>query len=230
MKVIFALCALVLTMSCQTPVTNVINVQGRHVVNSLWKEVPMSTVNAQGRGISNRAAGINLEANVAAYNAANIDDQWFIVDGDIPGIDEAPNCSIFIVDRVTHVPMIDDSGNPFGYTDWPRRQLVENYLGWVQYALSTGGVMYIDVIPPAPTPPTEEQIYASRQVYVVNGPGAILYHFDCSIVPPEWAPYTVAQYYAAMVTYANNIVLFDGNGAPDGPWHVINGQLYTEPN
>ena len=99
MKYFFALILFIgLLIGCTNPVTTIVNpVATRIVMNSLWQVVPMATVNAVGRSLS-RDATINLDANVAAYNAAHVDDQWFIVDGEIPGIDQAPACSIFIVD------------------------------------------------------------------------------------------------------------------------------------
>lgn len=217
--------------SCASPITNINKATStRHVMNSLWQEVTPEAINAVGKSISNRSAAINLDANVAAYNAAHIDDQWFIVDGDIPGIDEAPLAQIYIVDKVTHEPMIDDSGNPFSYTNWPRRQLVENYIAWMQYAVQCGGDIYIDVIPPPPTPPTAEQVYAAHQIYVINNVGAIKYHYDCSVVPAEgWPNFTPDTYFSYMLSTSNLIVRVDGVGQPDSPWSVVSGQLYTAP-
>ena len=232
----------VLVFGCQNPsgttnTTNTTNttVTGRHVLNSLWQEVSSDKINAQGRSISNRSATINLEANVAAYNAAHTDDQWFIVDGDIPGIDNAPNGCIYIVDKVTHDPISYSDGQggtiTLTFPNVARRWIVEHYSGYLQDAQSANGELYIDVIPPAPTPPTADQIFAAHQVYVINNVGAIKYHFDCSVVPSDWSttPTTIDQYFYAQLNRANLIVQTDGVGQPDSPWTVVSGQVYTAP-
>jgi len=230
MKYFFALILFIgLLIGCTNPVTTIVNpVATRIVMNSLWQVVPMATVNAVGRSLS-RDATINLDANVAAYNAAHVDDQWFIVDGEIPGIDQAPACSIFIVDAITHVVMLDGGGNPFQHTNWPRAQLVSNYLGWLQDAQNAGGVLYIDVIPPAPDPPTAEQRYAKYSIYIINNVGAIKFERHCDTVDPGWYPDTPDQYFSAMSAWFQTIIQTDGNGAPDAPWTIISRLVYTAP-
>jgi len=231
MKNIIVLIAILL-VSCQAPVNNTTIVTGRHVMNSLWQEVTPEQISTAGRSLARGV--VSLDANVAAYNAAHIDDQWFIVDGDIPGIDQAPLCQVYIVDKVTHVPLTIDDGVggtiPLSYTDWPRRQLVERYTYWVDYAVSYNAELYIDVIPPAPTPPTAEQFYASHQVYIINNVGAIKYHYDCSVVPIDgWPNFTPDTYYGFWVNQGNLIIRTDGVDQPDSPWSVVNGYIYTEP-
>ena len=225
----------VLMFGCQNPAstTNTTNttVTGRHVMNSLWQVVPDSTVNAYSRSISRSVIG--MEESVALYNASHIDDQWFIVDGDIPGIDDAPAGCIYIVDKVTHNPISysDGQGGTITLT-WPdvtRRWIVEHYAGYLQDAQSANGELYIDVIPPAPTPPTAEQVYAAHQIYVINNVGDVKYHYDCSVVPDGWPGYTPDTYISYMLSTAGLITRSDGVGQSDSPWSVVSGQVYTEP-
>ena len=220
--------ALFLVISCTSPVTNnttttspvTVVTQSRTVMNSMWKDVTPTVSKYLARG------AVNLDSSVADYNATHIDDQWFIVDGEVPDLDHAPPAQAYIVDPDTHAPLIDSSGNPYSYTDWPRKQLVENYTGWVHYAESSGGVLYIDVIPPAPIPPTAEQLYAKYSIYVIDSAGAILYEFHCDVVPDGFPGFTVKQYFSTMLTHANLIVQTDGNGLG---WSVVSGQVYTAP-
>ncbi len=213
---------ILLVTSCASPMTNVTNIQQtRHVMNSLWKEVTSSIKGSR---------SVNLDANVAAYNAAHIDDQWFIVDGEIPTLENAPPCQVYIVDRDTHVPLTFDDGNgnmvPFSHANWPRKQLVENYLGWMRYADSSGGEMYIDVIPPAPTVPTADELYALYSVYVLNPDGSILYEWHCNTVPDGFPGYTPKQYFQTMLNVANLEVQQRGDAAG---LRVVSGYIYTAP-
>jgi hypothetical protein len=218
--------------SPSSPVTNTTNITAtstRTILNSLWQVVPSNTVSSYSRSLARDVGIVNLDASVALYNASHTDDQWFIVDGQIPGIDQAPPCDIFIVDPITHDVLTDTAGNLMEHTNWPRAQLVSNYAGWVTDANAAAGVLYIDVIPPAPTPPTADQAYAAKQVYVINNVGAIKYHYDCSVVPSAWLPDTPTQYFSTMLSEANLICQSDGVGQPDSPWTVVSGQVYTAP-
>ena len=240
MKNILILFAVLALVSCkqadapqtQTPVTTPVVT---HVMNSLWQEVTVATVNAMSpassiaRDAASTTGFVDLQNSVNLYNATHVGDQWFVVNGTIPGIDQAPPCDIFIVDGVTHAVLLDADGNPFQHIGWPRAQLVGNYSGWLQDAQNAGGVLYIDVIPPAPDPPTADQVYAAHQVYVINNVGAIKYHYDCSVVPSGWPNYTPDTYYAFMVSTASLICRTDGVGQPDSPWSVVNGSVYTAP-
>ena len=175
------------------------------------------TVNAYNRSISRSVIG--MEESVALYNSSHISDQWFIVDGDIPGIDDAPAGCIYIVDKVTHDPI----------QTWPnvtRRWIVEHYAGYLIDAQSANGDLYIDVIPPAPTPPTAEQVFAAHQIYVINNVGDVKYHYDCSVVPDGWPGYTPDTYFSYMLSTASLITRSDGVGQVDSPWTVVSGQVY----
>jgi len=197
--------------------------QSRTVMNSLWQPVTIPT--------SARAVGVvDLDSQVAAYNASHISDQWFIVDGEIPDLENAPPCDVFIVDKVTHIPITypDGAGGTVtvSHTNWPRKSLVDNYSGFLTDAVAADGDLYIDVIPPAPTPLTAEQLYAKYSIYVIDKTGAILYEFHCDVVPDGFPGFTVTQYFSTMLTHANLIVQTDGNGLG---WSVISGQVYTAP-
>jgi len=221
----------VLAFGCQNPAntTNTTNttVTGRHVLNSLWQVVPDATVNAYSRSISRSVIG--MEESVALYNASHINDQWVIIDGDIPGIDDAPNGCIYIVDKVTHNPISysDGQGGTITLT-WPdvtRRWIVEHYSGYLQDAQSANGELYIDVIPPAPTPPTEEQLYAKYSFYAIDSTGKIMYQDhgyplqDGWVSLGSWNTMQASRYFLICQNPENANI----------PWTVISGQVYTEP-
>jgi len=223
-----------------TPLTT-ITTTTTHVMNSLWQEVTVTTVNSVSpvkslaRDASVSIGFVNLQNSVNQYNSTHVNDQWFIVDGQVPDLADAPPCDVFIVDKVTHIPITYPDGNggtiSISHTNWPRKSLVDNYSGFEKDAIAANGDLYIDVIPPAPTPPTADQVFAAHQVYVINNIGAIKYHFDCSVVPSDWSttPTTIDQYFYVQLNRANLIVQTDGIGQVDSPWTVVSGQVYTAP-
>jgi hypothetical protein len=230
-KIILSIIMLALLLSCTPPTQVVKNTIGRTVMNSLWQVVPMETINAAGRSLS-RDFYINLEENVAAYNASHIDDQWFIVDGEIPGIDLAPAAQIYVVDPITHIPLTYDNegvATPLSYTNWPRAQLVSNYIAWTKYAQDYGGILYIDVIPPAPIIdiPTAEQIYAEHSIYVIDCLGNIISEEHCSLtfIQSDWPGWTLDTFFVARVNAWGYNVNYMNDGE-NRPWTEISGRLY----
>lgn len=224
MKRFLFIAAVVLFVGCSQPVTTEVKVyQARHVMNSLWHEVALESTATGGRGV------VDLEGNVAAYNASHIDDQWFIVDGEIPSIDDAPPCSIFIVDKATHKPVSYDDGAGGVVTlsreNWPRKSLVENYSLWVSFAATYNAELYIDVIPPAPAPPTEEQLYAKYSFYAIDSTGAIMYEEHGYPLQSGWP--SLGSWETAQWNRFQLIVLSPDND--NTPWTWIHGQLYTAP-
>jgi len=194
------------------------------VLNSKWEVIKQEVMAASGsRDITSTAA---IQAEIAAYNAAHISDQWFLVDGEVPALEDAPPCSIYIVDKVTHDVIIGEAG-PFMHLGWPRKQLVDNYEGWQKDAISADGELYIDVIPPAPLPPTADQLYAKYSIYVIDSTGAIMYEYHCDVVPEGWLPFTPAQYFASWMNSVQNIVSNPTNA--NVPWSVVSGRVYTAP-
>lgn len=115
-KIVFALLVALALVSCKmssedttveaaaattTPTATSPNV---HVYNSAWQIVKQETLTANrvGAKISKDISSTDaLEAEVAAYNAANTDDQWQIVEGDEVPIEEAPEATVYIVNAAT---------------------------------------------------------------------------------------------------------------------------------
>ena len=195
------------------------------VLNSKWEIVKQEVMASGSRAITSADA---IKADIAAYNAAHISDQWFLVDGEVPALEDAPPCSIFIVDKSTHEVIIGEAG-PFMHLGWPRKQLVDNYEGWQKDAISAAGELYIDVIPPAPTPLTAEQLYAKYSCYVINNVGQIKYEKHCDVVPEGFEGQTVDQYFYTIMQWMQLITRSDAIGEPDAPWTVISGYVYTAP-
>ncbi len=200
--------------SCANPAAPIINIQApvvsplptpapKHyinILNSEWKIVRQEVLVSGSRDIQDTSA---LQSEIDAYNASHISDQWFLVDGEPVDIADAPPCDVFIVDKVTHEPLIDESGNKLSFEDWPRKQFVDNKAGWVRYAEACAADMYVDVIPPPPVPPTAEQLYAKYSVYVINNVDVIKYEFHCDVVPDGWQPMTVDQYFMRNISAHN---------------------------
>ena len=217
------------TETTTTETTKPATVTGKtvSVLNSLWKVVKQDTLS--GRAIDSTAA---IQAEIDAYNAKSIADQWFLVEGEVPDLDHAPAANVFIVDRVTHLPISypDGAGGTIfvSHENWPRRLLVENYDGFVKDAVAANGELYVDVIPPPPPKPTAEDLYTKYSIYVINNAGAVKYEFHCDVVPDGWPGYTVPQYFSAQLARAQLICTTDGAGQVDSPWTYLSGSLYTD--
>jgi hypothetical protein len=75
-----------------------------YVYNSAWQIVKQETLTANrvGANISKDISSADaLEAEVAAYNAANTDDQWQIVEGEEVPIEQSPDATVYIVNAAT---------------------------------------------------------------------------------------------------------------------------------
>ena len=214
------------TPAPSTPAPSTLATTQVSVMNSLWQVVKQDQL---ARTITSTSA---IQSDIDAYNATHTDDQWFLVNGDIPGIDQAPPCKIYIVDAVTHVVLIDASGNNFQHDAWPRRQLVENYSGWLKDAQNANGVLYIDVIPPPPIiiPPTAEQIYATNSIYVLDSLGVIKFEEHCSLsfVQVNFPAWTLKDYFQSRLKAWQWEALYNAIG-PNTPWTCISGSVYTAP-
>jgi hypothetical protein len=112
----------------------------RHMHNSLWDIVGEAYIYSSRDLTSNDA----MVQEMLAHNAAFIDDQWFIIEGDDIPIEEAPNATVYVVDRTTYKQ----------YTvllDIPRVDLAANKQAChLQCAIYGDAIMFIDKVPPPP--------------------------------------------------------------------------------
>jgi hypothetical protein len=142
-----------------------------------------------------------------AYNLAHTDDQLFIIEGEevIP-IEEAPAADAYIVDAATH-DIISE------YIDWPRADISERRELWRFQAMASGGILYVDRIPPPPVVIIDDRpAYEKWALYLI-------YTFDNSIKYEEH-PATEAEYLERRPMYELQAA------ADGGTTYVIAGRLY----
>lgn len=203
--------AILLAVSCQQPVVELPKVQAPniHIVNSRWYVVKEATVT--GRAIESTEA---LEAEVAAYNAANTDDQWTLIEGDVPPIENSPLANVWMVYPDTYEVYYEQLGMD--------RQLVrDNYDSWRQGVASQGYVLFVDRIPPAPLPPPEPPTdFEKYAIYVFDADGVLQYENHCEDWAAHQAPSIEFWFYQLSTAWEGQIQL-DGLG-----WTMIKGRLW----
>lgn len=196
-----------LLASCAQVVAPPQSTYAARVYNSAWqivKEEPLA-----GKAITSTDA---LALEVAAYNAANTDDQWFLVEGAAIPIELAPDIDIYIVDRVTHEVVIQN-------LDWPRIQYEENIAGW-RYDAACYGVLYIDNVPPPPPIIIDTRTdYEKYALYVVAPNGSIIFedHCDGGLGGMSLEEYHYIRRRAFVTECQINAAL---------GWYLIEGRLY----
>lgn len=132
-----------------TPTTPADNVRIR---NSTWQIVKSEHLAANKAGISLDITSTDaLAEEVAAYNAANTDDQWFLEQGEEVPIEEAPEATVYIVDTATleiyFQAVIERTDLQTRRDAW--RSTVEVWSDPVTGAL-IDATLYIDKVPPEP--------------------------------------------------------------------------------
>jgi hypothetical protein len=228
MRYLFIALLFTLLIGCTNPVLT--NTNKVSVLNSSWQIVKQDNLNST-KGIDSIDA---LKSEVDTYNSTHINDQWFIVQGDVPAIEESPLCNIYIVDKITHevIHFSDGVGGQIylRWENWPRSQFVGNKAGWQIDANAYQADMYVDVIPPAPIAiiETPEQLYAKYSLYIINNVGQIKFELHCTEIPEGWSGVPVQEYFRQMHN-AYALELSNGINAPDGPWTLIQGQVYIAP-
>jgi hypothetical protein len=75
-----------------------------YVLNTEWKVIRNETMS---RSIETTDL---LQEEIEAHNATTINDKWYLYVGYYPEIKDSPNCDIFIVDKVTYIPVAVDNG------------------------------------------------------------------------------------------------------------------------
>jgi len=179
------------------PVVNV------RVYNSAWEIVQ--------EGYVERARAVTTIQSyadyVAEYNAANTEDQYFVVEGEeIIPIEDAPAANIYIAEYTTHDIIRQ-------FLDWPRVDLVERRELWRFQAMADGGDLYVDRVPPPPIPIVDlRPAYEKWALYLI-------YTIDNTIKYEEH-PET-EEYYLLQRPMYELQVMADG-----GLTYMVAGRLY----
>ena len=181
-------------------VTPLVNIR---VYNSAWEIVQEGYVEK-----SRAVTTIQSYADyVEEYNAANTDDQMFIVEGEevIP-IEEAPPADAYIVDPVTH-DIIKE------YIDWPRADLSDRREIWRFQAMADSGVLYVDRVPPPPVIIVDERpAYEKYALYLI--------YTESNIIKYEEHLETEAEFIERRAVYEAQAY------ADGGLTYVVAGRLY----
>lgn len=181
------------------------------VYNSAWQIVRADRLEA--RSITSTAS---LEAYVADYNAANTDDQLFLIEGEaeVP-ITQAPSANAWIVDATTY-------------------EIKEEYLGVARIDLETdrelwrlqtrnvgNALLFVDRIPPRPAPPPEITDYERFAIYyILKADGSILAETHCE----DWEE---AGYASRQACFESLLAIWSRQVYADGgTTQIIHGRLY----
>lgn len=197
-KLLFVL-LIPLFFSCiiEAPIPNV------RLYNSAWEIVQEGYV-APSRAVTTIQS---YEDYAEEYNAVNLEDQLFLIEGEeIIPIDKAPAANAYIVEPDTHDIITE-------YLDWPRADISDRREIWRFQAMASGGVLYVDQVPPPPVPIIDDrpayEKYALYLVYTANG--AIKYEEHCE---------TEAEYLERRAVYQLQVM------ADGGLTYLVAGELY----
>lgn len=184
----------------------------RYVKNSKWQTVKTVEVTASRAAVSED----DLKKEVLTYNLATTDDQQTILTEDVP-IAESPYIDVYMVDPTTH-----EVGREYLHRE--RSDYVDRYDVYVSEASSMGWVLYVDQIPPAPTPAVDTRTdYEKYALYLISSSGAILGEEHCATTDWKTAGYaSVDAYFTERKAMFELQARGDGNGE-----YVIAGKLYT---
>jgi len=214
-KILFALFVVFAFIGCTpTVVPGATDKANVFVVNSSWKTVKEFSVS--GRAIESTEA---IEAEVIAYNAEHTDDQYFIVYGEVPPIEESPLIDVYIV-KPSDYSILSE------YIDAERSDYVERKAVYQQQAYADGGILYVDNIPPMPIPVIDLRTdYEKYALYLIAADGTILGEEHCSYTDWVGLGYpSIQNYYGIRKAGFELQARADGGGE-----YVVAGALYTEP-
>ena len=188
-----------LFFSCmiEAPIPNV------RLYNSAWEIVQEGYI-APSRAITTIQS---YEDYAEEYNATTLDDQLFLIEGEeVVPIDKAPAANAYIVEPDTHDIIAE-------YLDWPRADISDRREIWRFQAMASGGVLYVDQVPPPPIPIIDDRpAYEKYALYLVyTATGAIKY---------EEHPETEAEYLERRAIYQLQVM------ADGGLTYLVAGQLY----
>ena len=201
-SMILILLAVVLVSCSQVPM----DVPNVRLYNSAWEIVQEGTV-ARSKAVTT----IQSYAEYAeAYNLAHTDDQLFIVEGEeIVPIEEAPAANAYIVYYTTHDIIAE-------YLDWPRVDLSDRRELWRFQAMASGGVLYVDRVPPPPIPVIDDRpAYEKYALYLI--------YTDTGIIKYEEHPETEAEFIERRAVYELQVM------ADGGLTYMVAGRLYPDP-
>ena len=196
---LFFILLLPFLFSCmiEAPIPNV------RLYNSAWEIVQEGYV-APSRAVTTIQS---YEDYAEEYNAANKEDQLFLIEGEevIP-IESAPAANAYIVEPVTHDIIAE-------YLDWPRADISDRREVWRFQAQADGGVLYVDRVPPPPIPVIDERpAYEKYALYLI--------YTDSGIIKYEEHPETEAEYLERRPMYELQAT------ADGGLTYVVAGRLY----
>ena len=179
------------------------------IMNSAWQKVAEGTLGT--KALDSAEA---LRAQVDAYNATHTDDQYFLIEGEVPPIEASPLVDIYIVTPEGHEIVKEQ-------LDYSRVDFVTYRNLWQFDAAACAGVLYVDNIPPAPIPVIDPRPdYEKYAIYLVALDGSIVFETHCE----DWAENlypSIKLWYAERIRQMNLQAMGDGNGE-----YVIAGRLY----
>ena len=193
----------VILVSCKTPGEIVTPLPNVRIYNSAWEIVQEGYVEK-----SRAVTTIQSYADYAAeYNAANTEDQLFVIEGEeIISIESAPAANAYIVDPATH-DIIKQ------YLDWPRVDISDRREIWRFQATADGGVLYVDRIPPPPIVVIDDRpAFEKYALYLI--------YTDTGIIKYEEHPETEAEFLIRQAVYQTQV------SADGGTTYLIAGRLY----
>jgi hypothetical protein len=177
--------------------------------NSAWEIVQEGYV--ESRAVSRSVTTIQSYADYAEeYNLTHTEDQLFLIEGEeIVPIEEAPPADAYIVDPTTHDIIAE-------YLDWPRVDLSDRREVWRFQAMASGGVLYVDRVPPPPIPVIDERpAYEKYALYLI--------YTDTGIIKYEEHLETEAEFIERRAVYEIQVM------ADGGLTYMVAGRLYPEP-
>jgi hypothetical protein len=202
-----------------------------YVVNSAWQVVKTDTLKKSARAIESLDA---IQAEVDAYNSTHTDDQWIILEDEVPPIEEAPEATLTII--------FTDDSEVYATSTVERakleyeRGIARSEIQTLKYNSGRETALYVDNAAPIYTPPYVEPVdnrpdYEKYAIYVIDAAGAILFEEH----PPEGAD--LLSYFMGDATktakdwYIQRSDIFRQNWRNDFPTAVelITGRLYTAP-
>lgn len=214
----------------ETPTTFVID-RPVWIKNAKWETVRTDELKASSRGLRVIDSLEALQEEIDAHNAAHPENPWHLYVDTVPSIEDAPMCEMWIADPVTNAWKTNPSdGTPYHLL--VARSMVTGRVGaWEMDAAAVGGKLYIDYPPPPVVePPVDTRTeYEKWSCYVVDSLGFII--FESHITEeytgdPLWPIWKIFE---GRVRGYEMECAWDGNPWENRPWHVVQGQLYTEP-
>jgi hypothetical protein len=207
-KILILLAALVLA-SCTEVITITPPPANVRIYNSAWQVIRADRI--ESRNITSTA---DLEAYVEEYNAANIDDQLFLIEGEaeVP-IEQAPNADAWIVDATSY-DIVEE------YLSVPRVQLETDRELWRLQLRNVGNaLLFVDRIPPRPEPPAVVPDYEKYACYLIDETGAVIFETHCE----DWQEAGYPDIAACFAWYSWAV---RQDALSNAGWSYVTGRLY----